>query len=138
MIDINTDFGKRVTRRLQEERILWLTTVDGSGRPQPRPVWFLWNGETFLIFSGANGAKMRHIAGNAHVALNFDGDGFGGDIIVFLGEAAVEQDTTPTADMDAYIEKYSEGFKRIGMTAEQFRQAYSTALRVTPTQLRGH
>ncbi len=38
MLDMNTEFGQRVARRLAEERIAWLTTVDSSGTPQPRPV----------------------------------------------------------------------------------------------------
>ena len=50
-IDTTTEFGQRVMRRLQEEVVVWLTTVDASDTPQPRPVWFLWEGETFLIYS---------------------------------------------------------------------------------------
>jgi hypothetical protein len=48
MIDTNTEFGQRVARRLAEERIAWLTTIDSNGAPQPRPIWFLWDGATFL------------------------------------------------------------------------------------------
>jgi hypothetical protein len=41
MIDTSTKFGQRVAQRLEEERVIWLTTVDGQGIPQPRPVWLL-------------------------------------------------------------------------------------------------
>ena len=47
--------------------MIWLTTVRPDGRPEPSPVWFLWDGETFLIYS-QNSSK---------VALNFDGEDSG-------------------------------------------------------------
>lgn len=48
MIDTTTEFGQRVASRLAKERIAWLTTIDSNSAPQPRPVWFLWDDETFL------------------------------------------------------------------------------------------
>ncbi len=138
MIDTSTEFGQRVARRLQQERIIWLTTVDSSGQPQPRPVWFLWDGESFLIYSRPNTAKLRHILHNPNVALNLDGDGAGGDIIVFNGVAAIDEADLPTESVPGYVEKYSAGFERIGMTAAQFSEAYAVAVRVNPTNLRGH
>ena len=137
-IDTTTAFGQRAQRRLAEERIIWLTTVDSSGRPQPRPVWFLWDGETFLIYSQPDTHKLEHIAANADVALNFDGDGRGGDIIVFNGRAQVEGDAPPADRVDAYAQKYADGFERIGMTPAEFADSYSVAIRVRPTGLRGH
>ena len=48
-LDPSTEFGARVERRLPDERIIWLTTVGPDNTPQPSPVWFFWDGETFLI-----------------------------------------------------------------------------------------
>ncbi len=138
MIDLSTEFGQRVQRRLTEERIIWLTTVSEGSRPQPRPVWFLWDGETFLIYSRPNTFKLQHIAKNPQVALNFDGDRVGGDIVVFVGDAQISQDD-PSADrMASYVEKYREGMQRLQMTPEEFGKAYSVAIRVKPNKLRGH
>jgi hypothetical protein len=36
MIDLTTEFGRRVAQRLAEERIIWLTTMDAAGFPQPK------------------------------------------------------------------------------------------------------
>jgi PPOX class probable F420-dependent enzyme len=138
MFETTTEYGQRVTRRLQQERILWLTTVDSHSRPQPRPVWFFWDGETFLIYSRPETAKLRHILHNPNVALNLDGDGMGGDIIVINGVATIDETGLPAASAPDYIEKYSSGFERIGLTAAQFAETYSVAVRVTPTNLRGH
>lgn len=138
MIDTNTEFGQRVARRLAEERIAWLTTIDSNGVPQPRPVWFLWDDETFLIYSRPGTAKLRHIAKRPQVALNLDGDRLGGDIVVFTGQAAIDHAAPPADQVPAYVAKYHPGFARIGMTAAEFSASYSVALRVTPINLRGH
>lgn len=137
-IDTTTDFGKRVERRLREETVIWLTTVRHDGTPQPLPVWFLWEGETVLIYSRPNQQKQRNIERNPRVSLHFDGDGRGGDIIVLTGKAAIVPDAPPATAIPAYVEKYAEQVKRIGMDAASFAAAYSLAIRVTPTGLRGH
>lgn len=138
MIDLTTDFGRRAARRLEEERIIWLTTVDAEGMPQPRPVWFWWDGQIFLIYSQPNTHKLRHIARNLQVALHFDGDGQGGNIVVFTGEARLAPEAPPANQVPAYVQKYQPGFTRIRMSAEEFAGSYSVALWVTPTSLRGH
>lgn len=138
MIDTNTEFGQRVARRLAEERIAWLTTIDSNGIPQPRPVWFLWNGGTFLVYSRPGTAKLRHIAERPQVALHLDGDGQGGDIVVFTGHAEIDQSAPPADQVPAYVMKYQPGFARIRMTPAEFARSYSVALRVTPLKLRGH
>jgi PPOX class probable F420-dependent enzyme len=138
MIDTNTEFGQRVARRLAEERIAWLTTIDSNGNPQPRPVWFLLDGKTFLIYSRPGTAKLRHIAERPQVALNLDGDGLGGDIVVFTGQAAIDPAAPPADRVPDYVAKYQPGFARIGMTPAEFAASYSVALRVTPLKLRGH
>ena len=138
MLDLTTDFGRRVARRLEEERIIWLTTVNAAGVPQPKPVWFWWDGQTFLIYSRPHTYKLHHIARHPQVALHFDGDGLGGNIVVFTGEASLAPDAPPANELPAYAQKYQPGFARIGMTAEEFARSYSVALRVTPVSLRGH
>ena len=85
MLDFHTQFGRHVNRRLREEKIIWLTTVDSENTPQPRPVWFQWDRETVLIFSQQNKAKLRHISHNPRVSLNFNTDGDGGDVAVLIG-----------------------------------------------------
>jgi PPOX class probable F420-dependent enzyme len=138
MLDLTTEFGRRVDRRLREERTIWLTTVSSNLIPQPRPVWFLWNGETFLIFTQPGAYKLKHIARNPNVSLHFDSDGRGGDIVVFTGEAHVIEGKPDEKEVKAYLEKYAEGMKRIRLSPDGFAQSYRVAIRVKPTGLRGH
>src|SRR3989440_6579610 len=106
--DPSTPFGERVARRLRDEPLIWLTTVDTKGTPQPTPVWFLWDEatSTFLIYSQAQAKRFTHIQQNPRVALNLDGDGKGGDIIVITGQAQVSPNDPPAYQVPAYVEKY--------------------------------
>jgi PPOX class probable F420-dependent enzyme len=137
-IDTTTDFGKRVERRLREEAVVWLTTVRRDGTPQPTPVWFLWDGESVLMYSRPNQQKQRNIERNAKVSLNFDGDGHGGNIIVISGEARIVADAPPATEVPEYVAKYAEPVKQIGMDPDSFAQTYSLAIRITPTGVHGH
>ncbi len=136
-IDTSTEFGQRVMRRLREEHVIWLTTVGPDGAPQPRPVWFLWEEGSFLIYSQPDAHKVRHIRRNPHVALHFNSDTDGNDVVVFIGEARLD-DSAPRADRHAaYLAKYAQGIADLGMTPQQMAEEYSAAIRVTPTHLRG-
>jgi PPOX class probable F420-dependent enzyme len=137
-IDVGSEFGRRAERRLRDEPIYWLVTVDPDGTPQPSPVWALRDGETFLVYSRPDTPKLRNIASRPRVALHLDGDGRGGDIVVVTAEARIDSGAPPADRVEAYVAKYREGIRRIGMTPESFARAYSVAIRVTPNRLRGH
>jgi PPOX class probable F420-dependent enzyme len=137
-IDTTSAFGARATRRLREELIYWLVTVAPGGAPQPSPVWALWDGETFLVYSRPDTPKLRNIEAQPRVALHLDGDGRGGDIVVVGGRARIAREAPPADRVPEYVAKYREAMRRIGMTPESFARAYSVAVRVTPTGLRGH
>ncbi len=138
MIDLKSDLGARIAKRLREESTIWLTTVGSDGMPQPRPVWFLWDesSNTFIIFTQPSGAKIRHIEKNPKVALNLNMNPHGGDVVVLLGQAKVMRGSLPPELVKAYVAKYRVGMKNIGMSVEEFEQSYSIALSVTPTKMR--
>ena len=138
--DQSTPFGERVARRLRDERLIWFTTVDAKGTPQPTPVWFLWDDatSTILIYSRSDARRLAHVQQNPRVALNFDGNGFGGDIIVITGEAQVSPDDPPADQLPAYVQKYSDFIATRYETPENFASIYSVALRIRPISIRGH
>ena len=137
-IDTGSEFGARAVRRLTDDTIGWLTTVSADGTPQPSPIWFLWDGETVLIYSQPNTPKLRHIAANPRVSLNLDGNGRGGDIVILTGEARIDDAAPSSAALPSYQAKYAAGIRQLGMTADSFAQAYSVPIRFTPAKLRGH
>jgi PPOX class probable F420-dependent enzyme len=134
----STSFGERVERRLHEERVIWLTTVGADGTPQPNPVWFLWDGITILIYSLPDAARLAHLKRNPKVALHFDGNGQGGDIVIMTGEARISQDDPPADQLSPYAEKYRDSLARGFGTPAAFAAKYSVALRITPTKVRGY
>ena len=85
-LDMTTDLGQQMARRLRTELVPWLTTVRADGMPQPTPVWFLWEGETILMYSQPLTQKLRNIASNPNASLHFDGNGYGGNIGIAFGE----------------------------------------------------
>lgn len=137
MLDFNSPLGQVIERRLRQEQVIWLTTVDAHQTPQPRPVWFHWDGETLLIFSQSSAAKVRHIKRNPRVALNFNTDAEGGQVGVLIGEARLLEKPLDAGRMQAYIKKYAQGIRDLGMTPEAMQAEYSTALLVTPLEMRG-
>ena len=137
MIDFTSRLGRHVKRRLRRDQIIWLTTVDSNNAPQPRPVWFHWDDETILIFSERGKAKLRHIASNPKVSINFNTDEDGGDVAVIGGEAKIMDDPPPDNRVNAYLRKYREGIKSLDMTVAEFSATYKVPILVTPKALRG-
>ena len=132
MLDTTTDAGAHADRRLREEGVAWLTTVRFDGQPQSVPVWFLWDGATFLVYSRPGGQKLRNIGRNPKVGLRLNSNDRGGDVVRAEGGAEILDDFPPADKVGEYVEKYRESIARIGFDPEGFARAYSVALRVTP------
>ena len=134
MLDTTTEAGSRAARRRREEGIIWLTTVRSDGQPQSVPVWFLWDGETFLIYSQPDRQKLKNIGRNPHVGLHLNSNARGGDVVRVEGTAEILEDFPPATEVGEYVEKYRESIARIGFEPDSFARAYSVALRVTPAR----
>jgi PPOX class probable F420-dependent enzyme len=138
MVDLSSSFGRIVKQHLESEYVIWLTTVDAKLTPQPRPVWFIWQEDSFLIFSQANAYKVKHILKHPRVALHFNTDETGDQhVIIFTGEASIHTDHVPAHQVLAYFKKYEEGIAALEMSPEEFSRAYSTAIKIRPAEVRG-
>ncbi len=137
MIDWNEKFARKVSRRLAKERVGWLVTVGSDLCPQPRPVWFLWDGETILLFSQAKARKIVHISKNPKVAFLLNTDEEGSHVVVLLGEAAIDAKSPPADKVSDYFKKFRKGIAELDMTPEEFGREYPVAIRVKPASLRG-
>jgi PPOX class probable F420-dependent enzyme len=138
MIDLTTEFGRTVEKHLKFEYVIWLTTVDSHLTPQPRPVWFLWEYDTILIFSQPNAYKIKHIKQHPRVALHFNTDDTGDKhVIVMTGDALIDPNGVTANQVPAYLEKYKTGIEALNMTPEAFNAEYTVLIRITPSELRG-
>jgi PPOX class probable F420-dependent enzyme len=128
-----------VKKHLKNEYFVWLTTVDAKGKPQPRPVWFVWDDDAFLIFSQPTAYKVKHLKNNPKVSLHFNTQDEEGEkhVIVLVGEASFDTASPPAHKVPAYLKKYKSGIAKLQMTPEVFGNDYSLAIRIKPTEVRG-
>ena len=133
MIDASSERGKRVIKRLEEELVIWLTT--GGERPQSVPVWFLWDDGHFLIYS-VPGNKVEQLKRHPNVHLNFNSTPTGGNVVRFEGRAEVLDGHPLATSNKAYMDKYVDQIKRLGMTPDGFANEYSIAVRVRPQRVK--
>jgi PPOX class probable F420-dependent enzyme len=122
--------------RLDEELIVWLTTVNAAGQPQTSPVWFLVDGESIVVYSLAGTPRTRNIAANPRVSLNLNSTASGVDVVIIEGHAEVVPDARPANEDEAYVAKYEASMQDLGMTAQSFAADYPVRIHVQPTRLR--
>jgi len=136
MIDLSSDFGVHIEKRLHDEGVIWLTTVASDGTPQPNPVWFLWDGDSFLIYTKPEASKLKNIERNPKVSLNLEGaTSYGGDVVVFNGTAIIE-DHAPKPD-PGYLSKYKKATEDLGRDFSEVYREYCITLRIQPSKVRG-
>ena len=136
-IDFSTKFGRRVAEQLKTEQVIWLTTVGPGNTPQPRPVWFWWDGTAVLIYSKPKAYKLLHIRRYPNVSLHFSSDAEASEVAVLVGRASVVRTAPAANDHKEYLRKYRKGITDLGMTPKGFAEDYSVAIVVTPARLRG-
>jgi PPOX class probable F420-dependent enzyme len=138
LVDTSTEFGARVEQRLRDDTVGWLVTVAADGTPQPNPVWFLWDGETALIYSIANQAKLKNIERNPNVALHLDSRDGGDDVVILTGTARIDPTATTIDRNEPYVDKYRDEIKRIGFAnSRRMAEKYTVPIRFSPTKVRG-
>jgi len=137
--DDSTPFGKNVRLRVHEEYLMWLTTVDTRGMPQPAPIWFWWDdaAANFLVYNLTHAKRLDFVRNNSRVALHFDGYRTGSGIIVFTGHARISPSEVPADQHPSYMAKYRHWMTGMFGSPEQFAARYSVALRISPVKVRG-
>lgn len=135
----DSEFGARVRSRLRDEDTVWLTTTTANGTPQPNPVWFLWNAddETVLVYNANDAKRLDRFALRPRVALNFNTDESGDDVVVLTGVAEQALDVPAPDRNEAYLAKYADAIARIGLNRNSFAQKYSVPVRVRIEKARG-
>jgi PPOX class probable F420-dependent enzyme len=126
---------KQVEAKLQKEAVIWFATVGADRRPHVVPVWFWWDGSSFLIYS-VPGRKVRDVQANPRVQLHLNTDRTGDKLVMVDGEAQIAKDQPPAYRVAKYLAKYRERIKGYGWTPRGFSEQYKVAIRVRPTRIR--
>ena len=135
LLDTSTAEGKRVERRLNRDIVIWLATSGSEGRPHAVPVWFRWDGDSFLVYS-VPGQKVKDIDANPKVQLHLNSGPEGEDVVRIDGDARRLRRHPLAYRVPDYIKKYKALVKRYGWTPEGFSRQYHVALRIRPTKFR--
>jgi PPOX class probable F420-dependent enzyme len=134
-IDETTDAGARAANRLRTSRVIWMTTVSARGVPQSSPVWYLWDGGDFTVYS-LESPRHANVTTNPSVGLNLDGNGQGGDIVVVEALARIDHSLPVAAENEAYLAKYGAIMAERDWSPKWFGDRYSVPLAITPTKYR--
>jgi PPOX class probable F420-dependent enzyme len=125
--------AKHVETRLKREPVIWIATAGRDGHPHVVPVWFLWDGKSFVIYA-VPGQKVRDIEANPNVALHLNTDPVGEDVVRLDGTAKIDPKQPPAYKVPNYVRKYREQIKVFDWTPKVFSDQYHVAIRVKPTR----
>ena len=135
VLDLTQERHAHIDQRLHNDYVIWLHSTRPDGHPHAVVVWFLWDGETILMFSQPQKQKLRNIQHNQNVLLALDNTNNGSDPITIEGTATLLTWSDVDSMIAAYTQKYSEGIKGLGVTPEQMKTTYSQVIRITPTRV---
>lgn len=139
VIDFDSPFGQRALQRLESEQVVWLVTVTASGQPKATPIWFLWQetDQSIVMYSQPDTMKLQNLRANPRIALHFNTDPHGNDVVRLEGMAEVARDIPPAIHVPAFMEKYGESIPTIPSTPEAFSAEYSVPIIFRPSRLTG-
>jgi PPOX class probable F420-dependent enzyme len=122
----------RVRPMLDEERVVWLSTVRPDGTPHLVPTWFLWDGEALVVFSKPGAAKVRNLRSNPRlmIAVGDPEDDFSVGLIEAVATGMDESVRVP----DAFFTKYAGELAQGRLDRATFEALYTQAIRIVPTR----
>jgi PPOX class probable F420-dependent enzyme len=122
--------ARRVLPLLEEERVVWLSTVGEDGVPHLVPTWFWWDGESLSFWSKPGAVKVRNLRANPRlmVAVGHPEEDFSVGLIEAV--ATLEDAPVPTE----FLAKYAADLAEAALDEASYRAIYTQAVRVTPTR----
>ena len=122
--------ARRVLPMLEDERVVWLSTVGEDGGPHLVPTWFWWDGEDLLLWSKPNAVKVRNLRANPRlmIAVGHPEEDFAVGLIE--ATAALDDASVP----DGFFAKYAADLGEAALDPDAYRATYTQAVRVTPTR----
>jgi PPOX class probable F420-dependent enzyme len=135
-LDTSDEAQARGEERLRSAIVIWLTTVTEDEQPQSTPVWFLWDGDSFLIYSQPGKRKVANIGIHPKVSLHLNSNHVGDDAVIFEATARLADDEPSADQVPEYIDKYRQEIADLGWTHEKFAGDYSQPIRAVPTRIR--
>lgn len=127
---------RQVQGRLESDIVGWLVTVAPDGTPQASVISFFWDGDTILFYSEPDTWKLRNIAANPRVSFHLNSDELGNEMVAIEGDAWIDEEAPRSDEFPAYVEKYTDPYRRWGMEAGATALQFGVAVRIRPTRIR--
>ena len=124
-----------MAKRLDDERIIWMTTVRADGQPQSAPVWYVRHDDEIRVWS-LDGYRVANIEQNPLVNLHLNDNGRGEQVLIIEGEASIDQPIGPSSQDPLYVERYQAWLDEYGWTWGWFDNNYPVPVRIRPTKVR--
>ena len=132
-MDTTTLAAARIRRFLEQEPVVWLSTVRPDGAPHLVPIWFWWDGEAHprLLEAGRPEGPQpaRPTRGRCSPSATPRTTSTSG-----LIEGRAELLDRPTSEVlpPAHLAKYASQLAAIGLTADEYAATYSQVVRIVP------
>ena len=127
----------RIVRFLEQEPVVWLSTVRPDGAPHLVPIWFWWDGEELLVFSKPDAQKVHNLRENPAVMLALGDAEEDFDVGLVRGHAELLDRPTRSVMPYAHLAKYADRLAALGVDAETYAATYSQVIRIVPERFLG-
>ena len=131
-MDTTSLASARIVRFLDQEPIVWLSTVRPDGGPHLVPVWFWWDGSALVVFSKPHAQKVRNLRANPSVMLALGDAEEDFDVGLVRGRAELLAMPTAAVLPATFLAKYTNRLEGLGLTATEFAATYSQVVRIVP------
>ncbi len=61
------------SQRVEESKVVWLTTLRADGSPHTTPVWFVYESNHLWVGTGLRNVKVRNVRNDSRVSAAIDG-----------------------------------------------------------------
>jgi PPOX class probable F420-dependent enzyme len=122
---------------LEEEPVLWLSTVGPDGAPNLVPTWFVWDGTRIVVVSKAGARKARNIAADPRVMVALGDAEADFDVGMLEARARLRPATAVPILPEGFAAKYGDRIAALGLTLTQFAATYPQVIEIVPTRALG-
>jgi PPOX class probable F420-dependent enzyme len=122
-----------IAEALERQTVVWVSSVRPDGTPHLLPLWFVWDGDSILVFSKPHAQKVRNLRASPRVMLAIGEPGPDWDVELVEGVAELLP-SAGDAVPESFAAKYRELMSLAGTTREQFARTYSQPIRIRPTR----
>lgn len=121
-----------IAQALEHQDVIWLSSTCPDGRPHVVPLWFIWDGGTFTVFSKPRAQKVHNVRSEPRVmvAVGEPGRDFDVELVEAIAELLPVQ--ARQLRLDAFACKYGDRLADDGISWTRYAEVYAQPIRIRP------